>query len=114
MLFIFDLWLEELFCKDILFNSYWEVSGEKLGIDFDIFILVDGNFVFVCLGCSFDMKRLIDIFWFSYNLVLFWFFRLNIGWLLFEEEKIDLLYKYNKIFLLDVGKNCMNMRKFFV
>ena len=54
--------------------------------------------------------------WFSYNSVCsdVSSFRPDTGRSPFEEEKADLLHKYNKISLPDAGKFSMNKRKAIV
>ena len=73
---------------------------------------MDGNPASVCPGRSPDMKR--SIYFGSVISKLcsdVSSFRPNTGRSPFEEEKADLLHKYNKISLPDAGKNSMNTRK---
>ena len=82
---------------------------------FIVFILVGGSPAAVCPRHSPDMKRSM-----RFGSVIIQLcsdvssFRPNTGRSPFEEEKADLLHKYNKISLPDAGKNSMNTRKAIV
>ena len=78
---------------------------------FIFFILVGGNPAFLCPGRSLDIKR--SLYFGSVIIQLCSVdlsCRPNTGRSPFEEEKADLLHKYNKISLPDAGKNSMNKR----